>query len=172
MKLKGTTVSDSSGNGNHGTATGTTIVDGLMGKARSFNGSSIVSAGSIYPASAGSIDFWMYPTSTSIGNRPISDTGGYLYFEFSASNTFRFVMHDGSSKFSPTANITPNQWWHITGIWGNGFITLYVNGQLIGSIAAGAISNITNDVRIGGINTAYFNGLIDEVRLSQHRPYT
>ena len=35
----GTTAHDLSGNGNTGTATGTTIIDGVFGKARSFNGS-------------------------------------------------------------------------------------------------------------------------------------
>ncbi|MBM4162496.1 MAG: hypothetical protein FJ217_15515, partial [Ignavibacteria bacterium] len=66
----GSTVSDASSYGNHGTATGTTIIDGKFGKARSFNGSSdyIALPAGIFNSGNQNTRFtleaWIQPTAT------------------------------------------------------------------------------------------------------------
>lgn len=163
----GAYLKDSSGNNNHGTTTNTTPIQGKVGQSRSFVGNGYIDVGAIYPSTAGTIDLWMYPTTAGLNNRPITDTGGYMYLEFSAANTFRFTLNDGSGKVTPTATIVANKWYHVVGVWGDGgFMRLYVNGQLIGSTAAGSVSNVSNAVRIGGTTSVFFNGIIDEVRIS------
>ena len=61
-ELSGQTAYDSSGNANTGTVTGTTIVDGVFGKARDFDGATDkVDAGTITIATPLSIEFWSNP---------------------------------------------------------------------------------------------------------------
>jgi len=61
-ETSGQSAFDLSGNGNTGTATGTTIVDGVFGKARDFDGATDkVNAGTITIATPLSIEFWSNP---------------------------------------------------------------------------------------------------------------
>ena len=67
-ETSGQSAFDLSGNGNTGTATGTTVVDGVFGKARSFNGTSddvqVPYDASFGATNVGTIEIWVYPTET------------------------------------------------------------------------------------------------------------
>jgi len=76
-------VLDSSGNGNTGTPTGTSVVAGRIGNGRSFNGSSdYINTTYIPKAGAKSLSYWVYYNTVSTGDFQLLGTqevGAYFY---------------------------------------------------------------------------------------------
>jgi hypothetical protein len=176
-EASGTVAADSSGNSNTGTASGTTIVAGKIGNARSFNGTSdYVAVGN--PASlqiAGDITMcaWVYPTngggsfimSKGDGSGSIYDYG--LYIAGAGSLTFYYGAGLGIGS---TAFTTPNVWQHACVVVYSNVATFYLNGV---SYAGGAVS-VTNhnqslDIGAAGgsspVSAWDFPGTIDDARV-------
>jgi len=166
-ETSGTTVSDSSGNGNTGTLTGTfSRVPGQVGNAISFWGTSYVknNQGAVnFPTGAGA------RTMTAWIQIPAKVTGDALVFGH--GDGYITVTSKGTLGFWGTGStrVDDGAWHHVAGVDGGKGATwsLYVDGVLDGigpntdlNTAAGA------DWRIGQWldGTMSFPGIIDEVR--------
>jgi hypothetical protein len=109
---------------------------------------------------------------TLIGNLDLSGMGGYelilstgpkMYLQTSGGGTFHFTGSD--------SNITPGLWYHIVGTYDGTIGNIYINGLAQSSpfSSAAALPASSKNVSIGRRTdgaTDYFNGLMDEVRLS------
>ena len=176
-------IKDSSGNSNHGTPTGTTFTQGIVGKARNFNGSSdYIDVGS--PASFGgltafTISAWVYPNSVT-GEHRIFDRGSAgnpnsILFYQSGTSLSMLVNNTDSLSFATAFSI--NKWHHVAVTFnGSGGVeTLYLNGQAVAtrtttqaSPTAGSLNTrlgcISNWAACSGANGA-FSGVIDEIQI-------
>ncbi|GEM_PF-2629931 len=176
-ETSGSTVSDASSFGNNGQATGTTIVDGRFGKARSYGGSdgiSIASNASLNPSSGMTVEAWAYLAGGTGNDRWIvekDDGNSARQFLLSASDVNRFRAHIGTivslRSFDGNTVIQLNRWYHVAMTYDNSILKLYVNGLLDGSITPNEqMISTTQPVTIGGGGILPFSGLIDEVRIS------
>ena len=184
----GSTLHDSSGNGNNGTITNATwSTAGKYGDALSFNGSSnswvsIPNSASLDLTSAMTLEAWVDPTSLS------SADGGWVGAvakdHASSSNTpvsYALYAADGTST-GPGSHImvgqndngaqgssvlSLNTWSFLASTFNGHTLSMYVNGTLVGSKSvAGSMATTTNPLRIGGDwADAMFTGLIDNVRI-------
>lgn len=178
-------IKDSSGNGNHATpGTGTsspTFTQGKIGKARSFNGTSdyITAADSNSLDTSGNaitIDAWVYPrndcTGTGDGIQNIVSKTLAYYFNLTACKP-EFYWYNLSTPGYHTANnsIPLSTWSHIAAIYDGSAVKIYINGIEDKSVSGitGTGAGNTNAVFIGADspgNSRNFDGLIDEVRIS------
>jgi len=182
----GTTVADSSGNGNTGTIKGATwTTAGKYGNALSFNGTtSYVDLGN--PASlklTGSMTWsaWIFATADPADDGQIvakSGNGDGWQFKTSPDtgpHTFGVgVSVDGTNLVQRYSNTTRalNTWYHVAGVYNAAARTLdiYVNGVLANGVLRGTVpaaqydpaQNVNIGRRSGGY---YFQGTIDEVRI-------
>jgi len=183
----GTTVADSSGNGNTGTINGATwTTAGRYGNALSFNGAtSYVDLG--IPASlklTGSMTWsaWIFATANPVDDGQIvaKSGNGDDGWQFKTSpdtgpHTFGVVVAvSATSHVTRYSNTTRalNTWYHVAGAYNAAARTLdvYVNGVLDNGVLRGAVpaaqydaaQNVNIGRRSGGY---YFQGTIDEVRI-------
>jgi hypothetical protein len=153
---------------------------GVIAGAGTFNGTSATVAIDDAPAlnpSLISIDAWVKTTNAnliSIFNKDQSNGGTNRVWQFRLNaGKAEFVVFNATTNAtaaSPDA-ILDNQFHHLCGTWDGNTIRTYVDGALKGSTAfVGSLhSGQTNKAFIGrGENAAaaFFNGVIDEVRLS------
>lgn len=114
------------------------LVDGVCGKALSLKSGEVAPTGInlIDPMAEGTVEFWFRPgedfnenARTLLGNDGARVhffyKEGVLYFQKNLSNRHYFVK--GSVELK-------NDWNHIAGQWGNGKLSLWVNGQELASI--------------------------------------
>jgi hypothetical protein len=180
----GTTVADSSGNGNTGTITNATwTTAGKHGNALSFNGTSsmvtIPDAPSLDLTKGMTLEAWVDPTAVSNAWRDVLYKGNGAndnYMLYSSSQPTSFPATGGSFGSSSdvptfgTAVLPLNTWTHLAATYDGAHVLLYVNGVQVASLAeTGNILTSTNPLQIGGdtFNTGgqHFQGLIDDVRI-------
>jgi PKD repeat protein len=169
----GSTLSDTSGNGNNGTVNGASWANGKYGGALSFNGSSMVTVGdaaSLDLSSGMTLEAWVYPTSLSTTWSDIIYKATDTYFLM--GSTPQGQAPDLGGTFAGTnvyGNPLPlNTWSHIAGTYDGTTMRFYVNGVLVSSQPqSGSIPASTGPLSIGGdsISGQYWTGLIDEVRV-------
>jgi len=170
----GSSVTDSSGNSNTGTATGTTITTGKFGSARSFNGSSdYISTSSISGLSTGNtpntVEMWIKPTAVpSTRQWPLflgdASAGNYIWV-YNTDGTLSIGVWNGSvCNVSPTVG----EWNYIAGTYNGSVLICYINGVYTSSTSASLSLSSTalNIGKAGYSGQAYFSGIIDEVRIS------
>jgi hypothetical protein len=177
----GSSVADSSGNGNNGTfANGSWTTAGRFGAAAVFNGTSsmvtIPDSNSLDLTTGISIEAWVYPTVQPTGWRAIvtkerpNSVVYYLHAGSSSSNRPATGVVVGSTEqtlFGGT-RLAANTWVHLTATYDGANQRLYVNGVQVASRAqTGPIVTSTGALRIGGNSVfgEFFNGRIDEVRI-------
>jgi hypothetical protein len=180
----GTTVSDSSGKGNHGTllnATRRPKAEARHGQgALLFNGSNslvtIPDKSSLDLTKGMTLSAWVYPTVDLSGWKSLIEkerTGGFAYALHANSDANRptNAVHIGTSyEHLKSGNKVPrNRWTHLAATYDGSTQRLFVNGVQVGSRSqTGSLSVTANPLRIGG-NTVlagrYFKGLIDDVRV-------
>jgi len=182
---------DLSGNNNHGMLQGTTFIQGKIGKARSFNGSSDYIANSdnsSYAFTTGlSVSAWVNLSNITDKYNPIVTkyiTGQQEFFLYhenrsvaGSPNSFCFGIssngiNSGDDAICSSTNIaTVGQWYFVTGTFNpsNNTINIYSNGQLVGSKAhATGIYNSTSPIELARVNAGgYYYGAmsLDEVRV-------
>ena len=119
---------------------------------------------------------WIYRNST---------TGAHCIFDFrSASagnngillftnNTLQYSV-GGSVRISVGVSGTGGTWTHIALVRSAGTSTLYANGAAVGTPYVDSFNYIASTVTVGAYynNVSYFNGYIDEVRVSNSARYT
>ncbi len=190
----GEDVCDSSGNGNDGTVTGTTITttnQRVGTAARDFSGAGdYISLGTGLNSITSlpvTIEAWIKIDSIDAGSDPMivqqneSASNHYGFrFGITQNSALDLAYGDGGaigpanrrSYTSADNTLVAGQWYHVAGVInGNTHMSLYVNGVRIGgsySGTGGAIS-VSGNGSIGRYvsnSTEYFNGIIDEVRVS------
>jgi chitodextrinase len=174
----GTTVIDSSGQGNTGTITNATWTSsGKYGSAMVFNGTNawvtISDAASLHLTSGMTLEAWVNPSTVSSAWRDVMYKGNDMYYlEGTSDNGTRT---GGGGTFGSidaviygNAALTVNTWAHLALTYDGANLRLYVNGTQVSSQAqTGNIATSTNPLQIGGDNIygQYFAGTIDEIRV-------
>ena len=186
----GASAFDSSGNGNTGTATGTTVVSGKVGKARSLNGSSdYVNAGD---PTNGSLDFGTGDfTIESWIKFNAAPTANSIVMKRQDNNTFYMLILDGTGKLYAsmrpdatayayrvgTTTLTTGRWYHVAAVFdrdlNNGMQTVYVNG--VNDNGTGGYDGVNTTtlsntgsfiIGQGGLlGGSYHNGSVDQVKV-------
>lgn len=173
-------VLDSSGNGNTGTSTGTTVVAGKYGDGRSFNGtvSDYISTPFSTSSSNGTISMWFKYNGTNAyiivgGDGDSSWNANHIYFYLSSSNILGAVSYgnNGGVFGLSSGTLSAGNWYHAV-------VTseskLYINGELVDSDVAGWTDSFIdfdhlNFARLKYNSALYdaqlFNGSLDEVRI-------
>ena len=174
----GTTVNDSSGNGNNGTiANATWTTSGKYGDALVFNGTNarvnINDSASLHLTTGMTLEAWVNPSTVNSNWRDVIYKGNDNYW-LEATSTSGSKPAAGATLGSSdvdtlgTAALTTNTWAFLTETYNGSTLTLYVNGTQVSSLAhTGNIATSTNPLQIGGdsIYGQYFKGTIDEVRV-------
>ncbi len=178
----GTTVADSSGQGNNGTVSNTTwTTSGKYGSALVFNGTNawvtVNDANSLDLTTAVTVEAWIFPTTSTGGWRTIVSkertgavNGAYVLYSFSNPGPPQVYLSIGGTDriLSGPTQLSINTWTHVAMTYDGTTIRLYLNGTQVASAAqTGTIATSTNPLRIGGNSTwgEYFQGTIDEVRV-------
>jgi hypothetical protein len=169
---------DSSGNNNTGTPTGTTIVDGMFGKARSFNGSSdhiiITDSNSLDVSTNITIDFWVKSSGANTSDtglvfKSLSSSYAVTLAGTSGSNDHKLYFNIGATYITTTKLFNDNQWHHVACIYDGSTMAVYIDGSLdVSGVKTGAIGTDANNIYLGSRNSAgtYFSGSLDEIRIS------
>jgi len=174
----GTTLHDTSGNGNNGTLQGgaSWTTSGKYGGAISFNGTNayinVPNSSSLQVTSAMTLEAWVNPSLVNGAWRDVIYKGNDNYYLEADSTGIKPVAGGtfGGSNGNAigTGALTVNTWAHLAGTYDGATLRLYVNGVQVSSVAkTGAITASTNALQIGGdsIYGQYFPGTIDEIRI-------
>ena len=174
----GSTATDLSGNGNHGTITGATWGTGRYGGGLTFDGASalvaVPSSTSLNPGAQMTLAAWIRPSGTQSGWRTIMQRQPDSYFLNASTSAGGNVPGGGGTvngnihTVTGTGAAAPNQWTHVAMTYDGTALRLYVNGVQVGTAGAGgSIQTSTTPLWIGG-NQPYgehFAGTIDEARV-------
>lgn len=172
-EIAGGTVWDSSRRGNRGQATGTTIVDGRIRKARSFNGTGdvvTVPSSSVFDLiNTFTIEAWVKsPNLSGHGNADIVTRAGWWTLAIgNAPGQIRLYDTSGHGAYI-NYSFTNDVWHHLAAVKNGSVIKIYVNGVEEPAVADGiwrTDSGGANNVTIGGGNNGHFLGAIDEVHI-------
>jgi len=131
----------------------------------------------VSPTAAITIESWIYPR-TITGNQIIlykgSPTGSSANYSLRLTGSNLNAVINGNNSFSSTSTIPANQWTHVSFAYdgATGKYAFYINGRKSGNgiNLLGNIINGADSLYIGGTSASgnYFNGLIDEVRISNY----
>src|SRR4051795_9651686 len=174
----GTTVVDSSGNGNTGSLLqATRVTGGEFGAALRFDGSGqrvvVPDAYSLHLHRAMTLEAWVKPAEAANDWRDVIYKGDDIYYLEAASNQqgepsgAAIIRGNRSPVFGPSP-LPVERWTHLAVTYDGAALRLYVNGDEVAAAPwSGTIASSTRPLELGGdsIYGQYFNGLIDEVRI-------
>lgn len=171
----GNQVKDSVGN-NNGTATGTTIIDGKLGKGRSFNGTNEyvripeidVSSLSVMSASV-----WVKTTTTEPSSMFFISRGLFMYINRFTTNGKVLVDFDDNSSNNNASHesitvINDGKWHLVTGTNDGSKTRLYIDGVLENEFnSTFSLGPAGENTYLGAANgvSNFFNGALDEVKI-------
>jgi glucose/arabinose dehydrogenase len=182
----GTTLTDSSGLGNHGSLAGPTwSAEGRTGGALSFDGSNdlvtIADANSLDLSNALTLEAWVRPTNVTGWKTVLtkeSGTSSFAYSMFANNNAgnvanqrpgARLTIGGNARTVTGNAKLALNTWTHIATTYDGATIRLFINGVQVETEArTGSVSVTAEQLRIGGspaLGGLYYAGLIDDVRI-------
>jgi len=129
----------------------------------------------VSPVNAITMEAWINPGSVT-GMRGIisKGTGASVNYSLRLNGAALNAVINGISNFNSTVTLLTNIWTHVCFTYNSstGEYNFYVNGREAGNgiNSAGMINNGTDSLVIGsnGIAGTYFNGFIDEVRISNY----
>jgi hypothetical protein len=179
-ETSGSTVVDQTG-GNDGTISGASrTTSGRFGRGLSLDGLNdfvqIAHNTSLNPGTSGlTVSAWVDPdvssgTRLAVGKERTGGLGYGLYSRGSTGTPTASVFTTSNLATSATSALSTTQWSHIALTWSSNTLGLYVNGtQVTSRSTTGSFGTSTGTLRIGGTSTAsaYFDGLVDEVRVYQ-----
>lgn len=124
-----------------------------------------------FPSSSGQASLIQQADSSardsSLGGAGLVLMGDRLYFVGTVGGTTYHPFYNNSVR---SAQLQTNTWYHAATVRNGNTITLYLNGVTQGSIVvSGAANTSTSNValgRYGEFNGNYFNGWLDEVRIT------
>jgi chitodextrinase len=176
----GTTVADSSGNGNNGTISGATwTTAGKYGSALSFNGKSsrviINDSASLNLSGGMTLEAWVSPTSVPASWQDVIYKQNDIYFLEAGSSISNnppaigatFSSH-GDQYLAGVSSLPANTWTFLAATYDGTTLRLYVNGTQVASRSiSDSLTSSTQALQIGGDAAygQYFKGIIDEVRV-------
>jgi hypothetical protein len=184
----GTTVADASGNGNTGTISNATWVQGKYGNGLQFTGAtnsyvSVPDAASLDLTTAVTLEAWVNPSSLAspgssdwcapiAKDHPTSAANDISYALYAAAGTGtppaeHVLVSSGDKGVSASSNLALNAWTFLASTYDGANLKIYVNGTLITSKAqTGQIVEVNAPLKIGGDwDSEMFTGVIDEVRV-------
>ncbi|MFH0712464.1 MAG: LamG-like jellyroll fold domain-containing protein [Candidatus Jorgensenbacteria bacterium] len=176
-----TSIYDTSGFGNTGSASGTswsTVSDCKAGSCLSFSAStqnvSITDQGSLDPQTTLTLTAWVYPTSVGGSDSESTIIWGasppayYLSFNDStlALDCYWYGTTPAGYHTTSAASVPLNKWSQVTCVWDGTNNIRYINGTSAGTTAVTGTGLSPTAVVIGAENsTRQFVGKIDEVRI-------
>ena len=183
-KTENATMTDSSGNKNHGTIHEAKWCEGRFGNGLDFNGkrnyveipnSDSLDLGTNLSMEA-TISFNEYghiqPILGKLSLVSNNDEYGIYYTTNLGKNELHFVMSDGATRKDSRIKWTPNigQWYHIAGTYDGQKARLYIDGFKVSEIdyVISKINDKGNNLFFGRDvkDNFYFSGKMDEVRIS------
>jgi hypothetical protein len=172
---------DASGNGNNGTVTGATLSPDRFSNsnsAYSFNGVNnhiTVANNSSLAPNALSISFWVNATQfcpsgstlCDLISKDINPTSRQWTSQLLQNGKIRTATFTAKENtFDSDIPITLNTWYHIVRVWDGMTCSIYINNVLHGSMAtSGNLRAGSAPVEIGGSNSQYFQGKLDDIRI-------
>ncbi len=182
MEETGSSIVDSSGNGNTGTATNTTNETGKIGNARGYADNNdyitVADHASLKPSQQISVEAWVNPTSIDsydviLMKSSWTWTNGYGLYSLSGGNDIHFYINNYSS-YKASGTLELNKWSHIVGTYDGNVIKLFINGKLVSSVdyISSTINHVSDPLYIGmgaggGGSSYIWNGKLDEVAIYQ-----
>lgn len=131
----------------------------------------------VSPTSAITLESWIFPRNVS-GNKIIihkgTATGAGINYSLRLNGNVLSAIINGALVMNSSLTINSLQWTHVAFTYSssNGNYKFYVNGNNTGTgtLSQAGINNGTDNLFIGGNGTSgsYFNGFIDEVRISNY----
>jgi hypothetical protein len=174
LMLHGETVVDSSANNwtlTNSSVTASSAQVKFGTNSLSFNGTSsnlLLPNNAAFSLSTYTIEAWIYVNSLSADMGFYSSTGGNILCTIKSTGAVNLSNNVNYSTSSATTPITAGSWFHLA-IVQNAGVTAYVNGNSILSVSS---TNMAYGY-IGSIASAtYFNGYMDEFRISNSAIYT
>ena len=169
---------DGQADSNSATATIQVTAPTTPSSSLSFGGNDYVTFGDLDLTSSFTLEFWMKANSKTGWASVLMKNSDYG-LEFDPQGRLSTSIYNGGTwgGYIYYPGITTGQWHHIAMVWdevGNDLF-LYVDGVMVGSdLNRGNHQSNNNPLRIGAWTTGseYFNGLIDEVRISNFIRYT
>ncbi|MFH1724442.1 MAG: LamG-like jellyroll fold domain-containing protein, partial [Elusimicrobiota bacterium] len=171
---------DASGNGNHATIYGADWTDGMFGSALSFNGSGDYAETSpiAMDVTVVTLEAWIKTTNAGSGRRRIVSyqrpAWAYDYWLLSLYNNYLELAYgkagSGTEYLVPdtSALLDDNEWHHVAvSKDSDGTTKWYVDGVNTKTDSTPNVLDIgMQSIRLGAAPAEYFNGVIDEVRVS------
>jgi len=174
--IDGNEAIDRSGNGNNGTITGATPINGKVGQALDFDGVDDYIVGTGYEYSIYTMSAWIKVSGT------ISNWKGIVAYTDSSGNRREIGLNGsgtpiivyGSQKYKTSlgSDLDDNAWHYVVGTYDGSTAQLYIDGVSVslGSEGTGGAAAGTNIMWIGRLipsteNNYRFTGKIDEVRI-------
>jgi hypothetical protein len=173
----GTNLADSTSNGNTATPYNSpTQVGGEIDGSLQFDGTTNYIQASNSPSlqigSALTVSAWIYPLSVPSGSHRIISkwTPSNQEYILYLSGTEIGVGIETSFAVTTNANLAINTWYHLEMVWSGSNVALYKNGVLFQNMAVTTATTGTSSpvvfAKHGSTSTEYFNGKIDEGRVS------
>jgi len=143
--------------------------------ALSFDGTNdFVSANAVTGSGPFTVEGWLRPNASNADGIIVASgsdagwslelNGGRLSLWIATTSGWQVVQH--------ATALTGGQWYHVAGAYANGNAQTFVNGSPSGVVNMGSRTADTT-LQLGGIsNYAYFNGALDEVRISSIARYS
>lgn len=166
----------------------TPLCAGNMGTGHSWSGTAFASSSlrtaatlrypvGVISGNAGTIALWYKPPAVheyTAGNNP------YLFYHYNSGNRI-YIRHYGSTESSGFVlalgtgatsinggSFTAEAWHHVAVTWSDGVGRLYVNGEMVGTVAYYNLSSMS-EFYLGSNGTSLFsNGIYDELIVCDH----
>ena len=173
----GNTLVDNSGYNNNGVTHGATLEAGVLGNCLEFNGVNsyveIANSGSMTNEEM-TVEAWIYPRDISSLQMIVSKFGTNKDYGLGVSNGHIYVWYGqgGGDYTNEAGTIKSYKWQHVALVlksWDS--YEVYIDGKLVGSESmtipqrASSTANIEIGRAGGSVQSHYFNGLIDEVKI-------
>ena len=174
----GAKAGDFSGNGNTGTITGASWVDGKKGKALSFDGVSgyisLPQSSTISPSSQVTVALWMNLQKVPVEAYELlsksSGYVGYAYVTGATNATLNFGKYTGGvfhhlCEYTSCPALSYNSWHHVVYVYQSGFTGIYIDGILSASTTSmtGSIDVNSNPIMFN--SRQLHKGSFDDVRI-------